>query len=61
MTTDTTPPHRLPGPPPTHPWTWSRLLFQLGVGPSAAGMLAWPYLRDLSRTPSPTERSGSGS
>jgi hypothetical protein len=32
-------------------WSWPRLFRQLGIGPSAASMLALPYLY---RFPSPT-------
>jgi len=41
-------------------WGWPRLLRQLGIGPSAASMLAGPYLHQL-RTPTtapPPPRGG---
>jgi hypothetical protein len=34
-------------------WAWPRLLRQLGIGPSAAGMLALPYLHRIPG-PAPT-------
>jgi hypothetical protein len=44
-------------------WSWPRLFRHLGVGPSAASMMAWPYLHlfpTSTSTPSPEpQRTGS--
>ena len=53
------PPNRIPA--GTGGWTWPRLFRQLGIGPSAASMLALPYLPRFpppTTTPPPEPRPG---
>jgi hypothetical protein len=51
---------RLPSPhqitAATGGWAWPRLLRHLGIGPSSAGMLALPYLRQLPTSTPPPEQ-----
>ena len=44
-------------------WSWPRLFRQLGVGPSAVSMMAWPYLHQFPTSTSvpPPEPRRSGS